>query len=75
MLNPMQLIPMFMQFKSNPGAFLASRGLNIPPQYMQTPEMAAKYLMQNRNMSQQDINELMQTAGQFQGVINNQNQP
>ena len=74
MINFTQLLPMFMQFRQNPGAFLASQGLNIPQQYMQSPEMAAKYLMQTRGMSQEQINNLMQTASQFQGYVGSGNQ-
>lgn len=70
MFNFGRIIPLFNQFTTNPAAFLASRGLNIPQEYMQSPETAAKYLMQNGNMSQQDINNIMQTASQFQGFMN-----
>lgn len=73
MFNPMQMMQMFTQFKQNPMAFMASRGMNVPQQYMQTPEMAAKYLMQQRGMNQDQINNLMQTANQFQGFLGGQN--
>lgn len=73
MPNFFQMMQLFQQFRSNPGAFLASRGMNIPEQYMQSPETAAKYLMQNSHMDQNQINNIMQTAGQFQGFMNNQN--
>lgn len=73
MFNPMQMMQLFAQFRQNPGAFMASRGMNVPQQYMQSPEMAAKYLMQQRGMSQDQINNLMQTAGQFQGFLSGQN--
>lgn len=69
--NFFQMMQLFQQFRSNPGVFLASRGLNIPEQYMQTPEMAAKYLMQSRGMNQADINNAMMTANQFQSFMNN----
>lgn len=69
--NFFQMMQLFQQFRSNPGVFLASRGLNIPEQYMQTPEMAAKYLMQSRGMNQADINNAMTTANQFQMFMNN----
>lgn len=71
MFNFLQILPMFNQFRSNPAQFLASRGMNIPQQYMSSPEAAAKYLMQSSNMSQDSINNLMQTASQFQGFMNN----
>lgn len=74
MFNPFQLMPLFNQFRQNPVAFLMSRNLNIPPEYMQTPEMASKYLISHSNMSQDQINNLMSTANQFQGMINGNTQ-
>lgn len=73
MPNFFQLMSLFQQFRSNPGAFLASRGMNIPQQYMQSPETAAKYLMQNSGMDQNGINNIMQTAGQFESFVNGNN--
>lgn len=70
-MNPMQLMAEFQRFRANPMQYMASRGLNIPQQYMTSPEAASKYLMQNRGMSQADINQLMQTASQFQGMMGN----
>lgn len=69
--NFFQMMQLFNQFRSNPGMFLASHGLNIPEQYMQTPETAAKYLMQSKGMNQVDINSAMMTANQFQSFMNN----
>lgn len=74
MFNFFQMMGWFSQFRSNPGAFLAERGMNIPQEYMQSPEMAAKYLMQTRGLNQNQINEVMQTAGQFQSFMNQNNQ-
>lgn len=71
MMNPMQLMAEFQRFRANPMQYMASRGLNIPQQYMNSPEAASRYLMQNSNMSQNDINQLMQTASQFQGMMGN----
>lgn len=72
MLNPMMLMSEFAKFRTNPGQYLAARGMNIPQEYMANPQAAANYLMQQRNMSQQDINTLMQTAGQFQNFLGSQ---
>lgn len=71
MPNFFQMMQLFNQFRANPGMFLASRGLNIPEQYMSSPESAAKYLMQTRGMNQMDINNAMITANQFQNFMNN----
>lgn len=69
--NFFQMMQLFNQFRSNPGAFLASRGLNIPPEYMNSPETAARYLTQAKGMNQADINNAMISANQFQNFMNN----
>lgn len=69
MINLMQLLqmgPMINQFMQNPMQALISRGINIPPEYMNSPEAAAKYLMSNSNMSQDQINQIMNLASQYQ---------
>lgn len=71
MPNFIEMMQLFNQFRQNPGAFLMSRGLNIPQQYMSSPETAAKYLMQSKGMNQTDINNAMMTANQFQTFMNN----
>lgn len=71
MPNFIQMLPLFRQYMSNPAAFLASKGLNIPQEYMGSPEMASKYLLQNSGMSQSNINQIMQAASQFQNFMGN----
>lgn len=69
MINLMQLMqmgPMINQFRQNPMQFLLSRGINIPQEYMTSPESAARYLMSNSNMSQDQINQIMTLASQYQ---------
>ena len=44
----------------------ASVRINIPPEYTNSPEAAAKYLMQNSGMNQNQINQIMDLAGQYQ---------
>lgn len=69
MINLMQLLqmgPMINQFMQNPMQALISRGINIPPEYMNSPESAARYLMSNSNMSQDQINQIMNLASQYQ---------
>lgn len=73
MINLMQLLqmgPMINQFMQNPMQSLISRGINIPPEYMNSPEAAAKYLMQNSGMNQNQINQIMDLAGQYQNRMN-----
>lgn len=57
--NPMQ---QFNQMQQNPMGFLASRGLNIPPQYANDPKGAVQYLLTNGRMNQGMLNNLMQRA-------------
>lgn len=57
--NPMQ---QFGQMRQNPMGFLASRGLNIPPQYANDPKGAVQYLLTNGRMNQGMLNNLMQRA-------------
>ena len=69
MINLMQLLqmgPMINQFRQNPMQFLMNQGINVPQQYMNSPEDAAKYLMQNSNMNQAQINQIMNLASQYQ---------
>lgn len=73
MINLMQLLqmgPMINQFMQNPMQALISRGINIPPEYMNSPEAAAKYLVQNSGMNQNQINQIMDLAGQYQNRMN-----
>ena len=68
MPNPLfqnQLISQFQAFKSNPMSFLIQRNVNIPKQYMNNPEEAVKYLMNNGQMSQEQYNRLNQMASRF----------
>ena len=55
----------FQQFKSNPMSFLLQRNVNIPQQYMNNPEAAVKYLMNNGQMSQEQYNQLSQMASKL----------
>lgn len=73
MINLMQLLqmgPMINQFMQNPIQALISSGFNIPPEYTNTPEATAKYLVQNSGMNQNQINQIMDLAGQYQNRMN-----
>lgn len=68
MPNPLftnQLMSQFQSFKSNPISFLIQRNVNIPQQYLNNPEAAVKYLMQNGQMSQEQYNQISQMANQL----------
>lgn len=78
MINLMQLLqmaPMINQFKQNPMQVLLNQGFNIPQQYMNSPEAAARYLLSNSNMSQDQINQIMSLANQYQQNQQNGNPP
>lgn len=65
MANPLfknQLMTQFNQFKSNPMSFLLQRNVNIPQQYLNNPEEAVKYLMNNGQMTQEQYNQINQIA-------------
>lgn len=49
-------------FKSNPLEFLLQHKINIPDQYANDPRGAIQYLLNNGQMSQQQLNMLMQMA-------------
>lgn len=61
--NPM--MSQFNAFKQNPMQFLVQRGINIPQQYMNDPQGAIQYLLNNGKLSQQRLNQLTQMANQL----------
>lgn len=68
MANPLftnQIQSQYQQFKSNPMSFLIQRNVNIPQQYMNNPEQAVQYLLQNGQMSQEAFNQISQMAPQL----------
>lgn len=66
----LQMAPMINQFRQNPMQVLLNQGFNIPQQYMNSPEAAARYLMSNSNISQDQINQIMNLANQYQQAQN-----
>ena len=52
----------FNSFMQNPFQFLTQRKINIPQQFMNDPRGAVNYLLQNGQMSQEQLNSLMQKA-------------
>ena len=68
MANPLftnQIQSQYQQFKSNPMSFLIQRNVNIPQQYINNPEQAVQYLLQNGQMSQDAFNQISQMASQL----------
>ena len=60
--NPMA---QYNEFCSNPMQFLASRGVNVPQQFVNNPKGAVQNMLNNGQMSQQQFNMLMQKAQQM----------
>jgi hypothetical protein len=46
-------------------SFLIQRNVNIPQQYLNNPEEAVKYLMNNGQMSQDQFNQISQMASKL----------
>ena len=59
------IMQQFNQFRQNPIQFLIQRRMNIPPQFMNDPRGAVNYLLQNGQMSNQQLQQLSQMANQM----------
>lgn len=57
--NPMNQFNTFMQ---NPIQFLMERKINIPQQFANDPHGAVQYMLNNGQMSQEQLNKLTQMA-------------
>lgn len=55
----------FNSFMQNPMDYLLQRKINIPQQYMNDPHGAVEYLLNNGQMSQEQLNSLMKRAQQM----------
>lgn len=71
MLDPFgsmkNMLGKFQGFMQNPMQFLVQNKLNIPQQYMNDPNKAIQYLMNNGQLSQEQYNWAVNTAKQLQG--------
>lgn len=56
------LMNQFNAFKQNPLQFLTQRKVNIPQQFVNDPHGAVQYMLNSGQMTQQQLNTLMQTA-------------
>lgn len=55
----------FNEFQRDPSQFLRNRNINIPDEYMNNPEQAVRYLINNGQMPQSFVNQIMQKANMF----------
>jgi len=63
-MNPMQIMQMLTNLKSNPLSFLASKGLNVP-QGINDPEQMVRHLINSGQINQNAINQAMKMADQM----------
>ena len=54
------LMPQFNSFMKNPMQFLMQRKINIPQQFSNDPHGAIEYMLNNGQMTQQQLNSLTQ---------------
>lgn len=57
----------FQSFMQNPMGFLAQQRLNIPQEFQNDPQRAVQYLLNNGQMTQEQLNQLQGVAKQIQG--------
>lgn len=55
----------FNSFMHNPMEYLLQRKINIPQQFMNDPHGAVEYLLNNGQMSQEQLNSLIKKAQQM----------
>lgn len=66
MINPMNMMGMFMNFKQNPIGFLMQNKINVPQEMMNDPNAIIQHLMNNGQINQQTYNQAQQMARQIQ---------
>ena len=70
--NGMNMLQKFQQFAANPVAGLMSMNprLQIPQSLMNNPEAVVRHLISTGQMTQEQYNQLSQTANQLQNMFN-----
>lgn len=64
-MNPMNLMSMLQQIKSNPMQVLMQRRMNVPPNMANDPQAILNHLLQTGQISQQQVNQAYQMAQQY----------
>ena len=64
MINVKALINLYTQFKQNPSQFLSQ--INVPNEYMNDPQGAIQYLMNNGKITQEQYNNANNQLKQMQ---------
>lgn len=65
--SPMDAMNQFNTFRQNPTKFLSDRGINVPPEYANSPEQIGRYLLNNMASTQQ--NGVIQAANMLRGMF------
>lgn len=63
MMNPMQKMQMVMQAMKNPAAFVKQQFPDIPDSIANDPNQIIQYLQQTRGITNDQLNQLMNTYG------------
>jgi hypothetical protein len=62
-MNPMQKMQMVMQAMTNPAAFVKHQFPDIPDDMLNDPNRIIQYLQQTRGITNDQLNQLMNTYG------------
>ena len=65
MNNPMNIMQMLPQLKSNPVQFLLQRRLNVPQNMANDPNAILQHLLKTGQVTQEQVNNAYQMMGQF----------
>ena len=66
MINPANLMSMFMNFRQNPMGFMMQNGMNVPQNIMNDPNAIIQQMMNSGQINQQTYNQAQQMARQIQ---------
>lgn len=66
MMNINEMMSQMQAFRTNPLRFMAQKKLNIPQNLQNNPQAIIQHLLNNGTMTQQQFNELQNTAKQMQ---------
>ena len=66
MMNPTNIMTMFMNFRRNPMGFLMQNRVNVPQNMMNDPNAIIQQMMNSGQINQQTYNQAQQMARQIQ---------
>ncbi len=65
MMNPTNIMTMFMNFRQNPMGFFAQNRINIPQGMVNNPDAIIQQMMNSGQINQQTYNQAQQMARQM----------